>query len=193
MDPNPSNAVPVAGIPLSIYSDQLDTGGGLGLFPSSNNQQIDTASRDNPHSGRRCIRYSWNGQDVPNNGTPEHTFAGFDLVVSQDLTTLSSAAGRNLSAAGYTKLTFWLRGTLTENTTIKVEGPGNGNSNTILPSVTVTSLSNNWQQFTINASPGDFNNVKEFFKLTFVFAQPSGTTVAGQGGTVFADDVQFSK
>jgi hypothetical protein len=196
VDPNPGNAVAPTGQALVVYDDVLKTGGGMGLFPSNENQQIALDSTDGPHSGRRCIRYSWNGQDIPNPGTvpnPEHTFAGFDLVVSNDLTTLAAAPARNLSAAGYTTVTFWLRGTLSDSATLKVEAPGTGFTSTIAPSITVTSLSGGWQQFTINISTADLISVKEFFKLTFVYTQPTGTTAAGGGGTVFVDDIQYNR
>jgi len=193
VSPNQGNAVPFAGAPFIIYDDALETGGGVDFFPSAQNQQLSFTSTDNPHSGKRCMSYTWSGSDVPNGATTEHTFVGFDLLVSANFSTLATTPGRNLSAAGYTKLTFWARGTLSENTTFKVEGPGTGDQSTFSPIINVATLTNSWQEFTINAGPGDFNNVKEFFKLTFLFTQPTGTTVAGQGGTIFVDDIHFEK
>ena len=181
---------------MIIYDDTLKTGGGVGLFPSGDNQQINLASTTLPHSGEFCINYSWNGNDVSNPGgspNPEHTFAGFDLFVSNSFTTLASTPGRDLSAAGYTQVTFWLRGSLSASTTIKVEVAGTGSTSTIAPSIIIGTLQNYWQQFSVPVSPSDLKNVKEFFKLTFVYAQPTGTTAPGGGGSVFVDDIQYQK
>jgi len=171
----------------------LQTGGGVDFFPSAQNQQLAFDFRDNCHSGPRCISYFWNGQDVLNSGVAEHTFVGFDLLVSQNFSTLAGTPARNLSAAGYTKVTFWMRGSLSDSTQVKVEAPGTGNQSTLAPTLIITSLLGSWQQFTVSAGPGAFSNVKEFFKVTFVYNQPTGTTNHGDGGSVFIDDIHFEK
>jgi hypothetical protein len=187
-----SNAVAPTGTPMVIYDDSLETGGTVGLIPSGDNQQISLSYTNNPHSGRYCISYSWNGNPVSNpppslSPNPEQTFAGFQLIVA------TGAPPRNLSAAGYTTCTFWLRGNLSSNVSVQVQGPSNGNSNTIAPTYTPANVSNSWTQYAFSISPGNLQSVAVFFGLTLIYAQPTGTTNPGQGGTVYVDDIQFSK
>jgi len=118
-----------------VFSDELETGGGAFEYPGPDGQNLVFTDTSNPIS-RRSIRYSWTGRDVSNpQGSgclpnPEHIFAGFDLMHVPDntptLSVYNSTPGRNLSKAGYTKATFYVRGSLSSNTILKVEAASPG-------------------------------------------------------------------
>jgi hypothetical protein len=189
-DPNPSGArpFPATGGVYTIYDDELKTGGGLGFIPGGENQTIDLLS-----SGGE-IRYSWNGNDVSSTTTTEHLFAGFELLVTPNFVGFESAPGKNLSGAGYTKLKFSIRGSLSANTTVRVEGPDDGLGGITPALVNITTLGSAWQDVTLPIpDPTHFNNVKGFMIVTFQFAQPSGTTTPGGGGTVYVDNIRYEQ
>ncbi len=52
---------------------------------------------------------------------PEFTFAGFDLMHVPTIAAYSSKPGRNIQAAGYTKVTFYARGSLSTYTVVKID------------------------------------------------------------------------
>lgn len=111
-----------------IFSDELKSGGGAFEYPGGENQSLAFNDRSNPVS-QRSIRYSWTGGDVssPQWCTPtEHVFAGFDLMYTALQAQYGTTPGRDLSKAGYTKATFYARGSLSTNTVLKVEVAASG-------------------------------------------------------------------
>jgi hypothetical protein len=201
-----------------IFSSELVTGGGAFEYPGGQNQSLSFSDTSNPIS-RRSIRYSWTGGVVNAPGcTPDPTplFAGFDLMYTPTLATYNpspSVPGRDLHKAGYTKATFYARGGLSTDTVLKVEVAASGvpAGCPVLPVVPCVWLSTNgtdddgtnsqlcghaqltggWQQYTISIPNSALTNVKDFFKATFVFNQPSGSTAPGQGGTAYFDQIQY--
>jgi len=200
-----------------IFYSELTSGGGAFLYPAGENQSFIFNDRSNPIS-ERSIRYSWNGQPVSNpmcTPNPEHNFAGFDLMHTPTQATYSSTPGRDLRAAGYTKVVFYARGSLSTNTYLKVEvaGPGPANNNTcaavVSPCVKLISgtdpnpasdpacpdkqLTGSWQAYTIPVLPSDLQSVKDFFKATFVFIDPFiGNQQPGQGGVAYFDAISYN-
>lgn len=193
VDPNPSGALPFD--PNGIYvvfDDELKTGGGLGFVPGGQNQSINLSVTDASRPGRQ-IAYTWNGNDVSSAPAfAQHLFAGFQLLVTPDFTTFDSASGKNLSAGNYATLKFSIKGFLSADTIVRVEGPDDGPGGNVPEVVNITSLGATWQDITLPIpTPSDFNSVKGFITVTFQYAQPSGTTAAGGGGTVFFDDIRY--
>ena len=193
------------GANLVVFSNELKTGGGAFEYPGGDNQTLTFSDTSNPISAR-SIRYAWNGQDVAS----QHIFAGFDLMHTPTESTYASTPGRDLRAANYTKVTFYARGSLSANTFVKIEVADDGNTATPAPCVALSpdgsldavspatpcgvrgTLSTNWGTYTIPISNSNLFPLKDFFKATFVYLPPGGTSLAGQGGTVYFDQIVYA-
>jgi hypothetical protein len=198
-----------------VFSSELKTGGGAFEYPGGDNQSLSFEDRSNPISNR-SILYSWNGQPpggVPS--SPPGQFAGFSLMHTISLATYNSTPGRDLSAFGYSRITFYARGTLSSSTTLKIEGADDTSSGILQSCLTLSSdgngdecgangdapgtrevLTGNWQKYTLIIYQPTLNlkSVKDFFKATFVYSFPLGGLpgeAPGQGGTVYFDQIQY--
>lgn len=186
-----------------IFSSELSSGGGAFLYPGAEEQSLTFSDRSNPIS-ERSIRYRWTGESVAS----QTLYAGFNLMHTPTQATYTSTVGRDLRSAGYTQVTFYIRGTLSTNTIAKVEVADDGNTGTAntscvslstdgtgndptTPCVNTGTLSTSWQKVTITiATPATpLANVKDFFKVTFVYNPLSNPK--GQGGEVFIDQIQY--
>lgn len=176
-----------------IYDDELKTSGGLGLIPQDGNQSIDLADQSAPHRTVNSIRYTWNGQPVLNNGTPQHLFAGFQLIISPQVSQLATTPARDLSGPGYTRLTMYVRGHLSENTILRVEGPDDGDTATTPARTEISSLSNDWTPLVVLVPAADFTTVKSFVTISLQYTQPPFSTSPGEGGTVYFDEIRYEK
>lgn len=166
--------------PWIVYDDEIKTGGGIARFTTPEGQVLDFASTENPHSGLDCVKFSWDGSEVrpyadPN--TAEHSWVGFSFKVLND-NIVNSPSTKDLSPGHYTKLSFYARGTLSANVTLRVKGAG-ATSETIIP---VTSA---WQHFT--APTGTLTDVDTFA----IFVLGSNGSSKTNGGIVFLDDIQL--
>lgn len=193
-----------------VFSSELLSGGGAFEYPGSAGQSLVFNDTSNPIS-ERSIRYSWTGERV-NGG---FLFAGFTLMHTPLQADYSSTAGRDLRAAGYTRVTFYARGTLGSQTLAKIEVVDDGNSSTAnasclslstdgtlddnvnagaTPCGTLGTLSSSWTRFSIPiASPSTaLASVKDFLKVTYIFNNVvPGNTNPGQGGTIYVDQIQL--
>ena len=192
-NPLDDGSVPGSSGIFVIYDDELKTGGGVAFIPGGENQSIDFSDRSGPLDGKKSLRYSWNGGDVTNSTATQHLFAGFMLMTIDDVTQLDSSTGKNLTDPVYTKLTFWAKGSLDLNTTLRVEGPDDGTGGITPQRLDISNLTGDWQQYSINIPSSDFANVKIYFIATLQYAQPPRSTVPGFGGTVYFDDIRYSK
>ncbi len=197
-----------------IFNNELISGGGAFEYPGSEGQSLSFNDMSNPVS-HRSVRYSWTGEAVSNPScapNPESTFAGFDLMHTPTIDTYASTPGRDLRQAGYTKVTFFARGSLSTNTYLKVEVASPGSSNpcaaVVSPCIkllngtdpapaqdatcTPFQLSGQWGTYTVTIpTPStQLSAVKDFFKATFVYT-PSFGAPAGQGGTAYFDVIQY--
>jgi hypothetical protein len=187
---------------LVVYSNELQTGGGAFLYPSGENQALSFNDQSNPVSAR-SIRYTWNGQDVAG----QNVFAGVDLMHTPTQATYSATTGRDLSAAGYTQVTFYARGALGTHVVVKVEVADEGNTGTAAPCMVLSAngtdgdpaspgctgrgqLTPSWtQQRVTGVTPTHLSNIKDFFKATFVYTVSS--TIDSSGGTLYLDQIQY--
>ncbi len=193
-----------------IFSSELISGGGAFLYPLDTGQSLTFKDRSNPIS-QRSIRYSWTGERVDG----QHNFCGFTLMHTATQPEYDSTPGRDLRQAGYTKVKFYARGTLSTNTLAKIEVADDGTDATVnLSCVSLSpngtlddgvnpgsfacgrkdSLSSDWKQFTVPIAnlPAALASIKDFFKVTYVFNDPfPGNTVPGQGGTIYVDQIQY--
>jgi hypothetical protein len=198
-----------------IFSSELMTGGGAFEYPGGDNQTLSFEDRSNALS-QRSIRYSWNGQPAgtPSNGELPGKFAGFTLMyvpLQAQYDATAATSGRDLRAAGYSKVTFYVRGSLSTNTSLKIEGPDDAQGPIVPPCITLSVdgsanecaggaetpqvLDGTWRQHTLHVPPGAFASVKDFFKATFIYTFPLGDSLPGQapgqGGTVYFDQIQY--
>lgn len=208
---------------LVIFSDELVSGGGAFLYPGAEGQSLTFNDTSNSLS-RRSIRYAWTGQAVSNVGcpaqNPTHNFAGFDLMHTATQADYARQ-GRDLRATGYSKMTFYARGSLSSNTVLKVEvaspgSPSDACASIQSPCITLSAngtddacsppspaapnpyalpprqLTSSWQSYTITFPNSQLANVRDFFKATYVFTDLfPGSPAAGQGGTVYFDIIQY--
>jgi hypothetical protein len=198
---------------LPVFSNELKTGGGAFIYPGDENQTLSFSDTSNPVSAR-SIKYVWNGGNVTTPGcpsNPQHDFAGFTLIHTPTQAEYATTPGRDLSAAGYSKVTFFARGSLSDDTVLKIEAatPSAGGgcpAPTASPCITLygenaipsnvcvgggssAQLTSSWQQYTITGlTSSDLDSIQDFFKATYVY---SGGTAAGQGGTVYFDQIQY--
>lgn len=189
---------------FKIYDDDLITGGNVAFIPSdltppNNNMTIDFKNtEDNPPEGIMCLKYTWNGQDLDWNGKNEHDWAGVSLIVATHWSLYTTTPGKNLSAAGYTKITFKARADIDSSTYVKFEGPVSttttaptrgGNRYLRLNSAELS----NWQSYAISFNTNDFKSVKDYFKIVIEYPKGIGSSLYGNGGTVFVDDIRYER
>ena len=198
-----------------IFNSELTSGGGAFEYPGPEGQSLTFNDMSNPVS-HRSIRYSWTGQPVSNAGCPAQNptsaFAGFDLMHTSTQGDYAGTPGRDLTKAGYTKVTFYARGSLSTNTYLKVEVAGPGSTDPCAavvspclkllngadpkPSQDTTcspvQLSGQWGTYTVTIpSPAtQLAAVKDLFKATFIYIPTFGAP-SGQGGTAYFDVIQY--
>ncbi|MCG3206216.1 MAG: hypothetical protein KCHDKBKB_02949 [Elusimicrobia bacterium] len=174
-----------------IYDDELKTEGGLAFIPGGENQTIDLSDVSEPHRTVRQIKYAWNGGDTGS----QHLFAGFQLLITPDGTTLASTNARDLSSAGYTQMTMYVRAQLSEGNTLRIEGPSNGDSNFVPARVELdaATLGQGWMAINLAVPAADFSAVKIFATFSIQYAQPPRTTNNGLGGTIFVDELRYER
>ena len=82
---------------------------------------------------------------------------------------------------------FEIHGTLDDN--VNVDSMGNPVGT---PCGHRDSLASGWRSYSILIpTNNDLTKVKDFFKATFIYNQPPGN-IAGQGGTVYFDQIKYT-
>lgn len=185
-------AVPSAVADWVLYSDELRTGGSYFLIPGAGPLTLRDDDPQAGASGGRGINFSWTGADV--NG--QHDFAGFGLLVAPSIAQDPVTPARDLSGAGFTKITFWARGSVGENVILRVEGPGDGTGASVMPRLEISraALSAGWAKYTLPVPfPASFSSVKQYVNFVLIFDQPTGTTFPGEGGTLHVDQISYER
>lgn len=165
-----------------IYDDQLNTRGGVMLSPSEEHQTFAEVI-GNPHSGERCIKYSWDGTKLWSEKDGKLVNWTAALLIVAPTWQEYEKGEKDLSPGNYNKITFWIRGNLSPGAKVRFEGPGKypGSCDS---TDDLTTLPGGWQRKEIAfTSKTDLSQVKEFFKIVFI----------GGGGTVYVDDITYSK
>jgi hypothetical protein len=194
VNPGVENGAVTWPVPWVLYADEIKTGGTVMSFTTQEGQLLDFASRDNPHSGSRCIKFSWDGsavtQYVPLRR--EAFFVGFSLIVA-DTVDKYLATIKDISPGGYTKIKFWARGSLNSSVHLRLES-SNGDSTSTYPNNAWESnstdqvLTSNWQSFSFNVT-GSLTSTLYFVNIVLKYDQATGQ---GNGGTVFLDDIELT-
>jgi len=189
---------------FKIYDDDLITGGNVAFIPSDltppdNKMTLDFMhTEDNPPEGKKCLRYTWNGQDLDWNGKNEHDWAGMSLIVATHWSLYDATPSKDLSAAGYTKITFKACAVIDSNTYVKFEGPVSttgaapARGGTKYLRLNSTELSA-WRSYTINFNTADFKSVKDYFKIVIEYPKGINSTLYGNGGIVLVDDIRYER
>lgn len=196
LDPIPSGATGRWSGVWVLYDDELKTGGGIMLYteppPSNpNSQVIDPFCSENPYSGSKCLKYSWDG-DVSydsNWNVWQNKWCGMALIVGKDWTEVKTSS-KDLTGVGYNKLTFKARAKLDPSVKVKIEAVvkiGQYTSSAA-GSITLdsTTLTQDWAEYTIS-----LNNVSTVNIFLSVVFQYNGSTQS-TGGTVYLDDIILS-
>lgn len=191
---------------LKIYDDDLITGGNVAFIPSDpsppdNNMTIDFKVTDeNPPEGTKCLKFTWNGKEEfwGSSNKYEHDWAGVSLIVATHWSLYDSTPSKDLSAGGYTKITFKALAIIDSNTFVKFEGPVSTTTSAPTRGGTRYLRLNsaelgNWHTYTINFNTADFKSVKDYFKI--VIEYPTGITSPslGNGGIVLVDDIRYER
>ena len=192
---------------FAVFNDELVSGGGAFEYPGGNNLSLAFDDHSDPLS-RRSIRFAWNGQ--PTDATTI-TFAGMSLMHVPVFANYDITPPRDLRAAGYTRVVFAARGALSTFTSVKIEagGPASAcmtlsasgttnecflNNNPATPCLTCQTLpfSSGWRSYSLPLSSAQQSAIKDFFKATFIFDNPTpGSTNPGQGGTIYLDQIFY--
>jgi hypothetical protein len=174
LDPTGEGALGGGWGPWKIYDDQLNTGGGVMLCPTNEHQTFSEVT-ENPHSGTKCIKYSWDGQWVQGKN-----WTAAVLIVAPTWREYDEGE-KNLTLGNYNRITFWIRGNLSSGAKIRFEGPGPYGS---CPSTeNFDALPESWTMKRIDLTGSDLSQVKEFFKIVF----------DGGGGTVYVDNITYTR
>lgn len=197
-NPLTGGVVPQSSGIYTIYDDELKTGGGLAFIPGGENQSIDLENQEGERRSTNHIKYVWNGGNIFNSETGEfqHLFAGFNLFITPDQAALATAAPKDLSGPGYTKLTFYIRGSLSHETWLRIQGPALGNEASDDLCVQtgceeLVSISSTWQRVEIPISSSRLSSMKVFVTFSFQYQQPPRTDPAGNGGVIYLDDIRY--
>ncbi len=199
-NPLKDGAVSQSPATFPVYTDELTTGGGLGFIPGGENQAIALDDSSSPQRTHHAIRYEWSGRDVFNAGAVppayQHVFAGFVLTVSPDLVTLPATQAKDISAPGYVKMKFFARGSLSQQTIVRIEGPDDGDSATTPDRMELdaSQLTNDWKEFELPLTAASkFNTVKSFMTVSFQYTEVIRAQIAGNGGIIYLDDIRYEK
>jgi hypothetical protein len=182
----------------------VKTGGAVMTYNTG--ATIDFKCTDNPHSGKDCIRYSWDGSPVLTYASlPAHAtdyiqsgFSGFSLICAP-ANAQYLIYTRNLSLGGYTKITFWARGVLNTNVNLRVAAnsadPNQYKYASGYPGVWQGTITSGWQKYSVSID-NTVNNLaaaSDFIKIILIYTPGAGEPSSGNGGTVFLDDIELTK
>lgn len=198
VNPSPANISNVRSGTWVIYDDEIKTGGDLMLYNTG--AIIDFKCTDNPHSGKDCIRYSWDGKPVYTYdlGTTQSGFSGFSLICAPKQAQYSTYS-LDLSTAGYTKITFWARGSLNSYVKLRVTANSTDPSQSKLASgatgVWEDTVTSSWVKYSLDIDnmTNNLAAAKDFVKINLVYAPGDDGPSQGNGGTVYLDDIELTK
>jgi hypothetical protein len=134
------------------------------------------------HSGHKSFKIKWSGD-------PSQEFNNLSNTVNNVncwLTTTNNGSARDLSMAGYTKISFWCKQELRSGTELVINVFGHGYP---LRDLVITS-SSDWAYHEIDISSYNSTAVETYISITM---QPAGAASSCDGGTVYLDDIRLSK
>jgi len=174
--------------PWYLYDDEINTKGSLAPKrwdddPSCadwDKVKLDFACKYHPKNGRNCIQFIWLG----NINDSDKGYFGFGLMAREN-----PGGVINLETSGYSNLKFWIKGTLYNNCSFKMEIPRRG-SNTPWVVREIKSYeisSSNWTEIVIPLPNVEDMEIEYDVAISLV---SDGIT---NGGTVYLDDIRFTR
>jgi hypothetical protein len=198
VNPTLGNTTGTWGGPWVVYDDEIKTRGTVMMFTTKDGQTLDFSWRENPHQGSKCIKYSWNGGDVTSyeTGATEHDFVGFSLIVADDVNKYN-AVTKDLTPGGYTRISFWARGSLSSDVFLRLESNNGGpttvsGTNAWLSNATDRKVTSSWQRYEFALS-GSLASTKDFVKVILKFDPGVAGAARGNGGTIYLDDIRLEQ
>lgn len=170
-----------------LYDDEINTKGSLAPFKWESytgcadwdKVSLDFACKYHPKNGRNCMKLTW----VGNSQDPSSTYFGFGLMATE-----YDGGIINLSTSGYTNLKFWIRGHLYNGCSFKIEIPKKNGGSWINCELTNVDITSNWTEYTIPLPYiEDMTEIEYDIAISLI---ADGTT---NGGTVYLDDIRFTK
>ena len=169
-----------------IFDERLNTNGDLMLGPLDDNQLIEEV--EDSYKGDKALKYKWNGEPVKG-----EDFCYMSFIAATSFETYDDTPGKNLTLGGYTRIRFYAKGRLSENTKVEFKGPKKVNETADTNSIKITPgedgipalLDDAWQMYEIDISDSDLTEVKDYFIIAFV---REGDT---EGGKVFVDEIEY--
>lgn len=176
-----------------IFDDKLNTNGDLMLGPLDDNQELKEV--EDSFKGDVALKYSWDGEQVAGK---DFCYASF--IVATDYKYYDETPGKNLTYAGYTKITFYAKGKLRGNTRVEFKGPwkagedADNNTVMIVPGDETPESGqkympplseDTWQPYEIDITDSDLTEVKDYFIIAFVGEGDS------EGGRVLVDEIKY--
>lgn len=192
-----------------IYDDEVKTRGATMMFNTMEGQELSFISSDNPHTGRSCIKFAWDGSTVVVYSTSSSvanttgsSFVGFSLIAAAT-TDNYYGVSKDLTGGAYTKLTFWARGSLNSNVYVRVEANSDDPAFYRIPTgqygVWMGTVGGQWQKYEIALDPtrNRLSAVRDYVKIILRYDEDGNPDTAnarqGSGGTVYIDDIQLSR
>lgn len=142
--------------------------------------ELEAQSKGESYSGSMSIKMKWSGDK-------SETYERNETVnnVSFWLTTTNTGGPRDLSAAGYTKISFWCKTDLRANTKAIINVFGH----TYPSEDFVITTSHGWTYYERNISSYNHGSVNTYIIVTMEPASGSDC----KGGTLYLDDIRLSK
>lgn len=171
-----------------VYNDELMTNGGVMLIGWGDNFGVDFNCRENPYQGVKCMKLYWNGGSVNISGGTTNLYTGLSLIVAKDYADYL-ATTKDISAGGYTKVTFYARkGFMSANTVLRVQSPNGTETSTPPTNAWEGTLTEEWKQYSLDIA-GSQIAVRDFVIIVLKTTDQH----AGNGATVYLDDIRLVK
>ncbi|MDR1941948.1 MAG: hypothetical protein LBQ47_06455 [Endomicrobium sp.] len=181
-----------------LYDDTLKTRGSFD-FPTftdywaTRKAELNLEYKKNPHSGSKCMYINWDGSEShpydPNNGSLQplqNSYVGFSIPSA------SPQSGIYIPAGTYFKMKFYVKGKLAYGVVLEVKGPQSPTGYSygeVYESAEGAEFSD-WQEITIDISPAAMLPVGNLFSVALVNKR---ATLSSNGGTIYLDDIRYTK
>ncbi|MCX5778434.1 MAG: hypothetical protein NTU66_04365 [Elusimicrobia bacterium] len=200
IDPTTSNTTNASSGTWVIFGDELRTNGAIQFLTTAEGQSLDFTCTDRPYAGMKCMKYSWDGSAVTpyDTGVKETDWVGFMLIAAPTIAQHDTFT-KDLTAAGYTKISFYVRGDLSKNVYLRLES-NNGTyqtpsgNNAWINNTTDRKITSDWQHFEFTLS-GSVTTVKDLVRIVLRYDEDGDPDIANtgtsNGGTVFLDNIEY--
>lgn len=175
--------------PWYLYDDEINTKGSLAPFKWESytgcadwdKVKLDFACKYHPKMGRNCMQLTW----VGNSNDPGSSYFGFGLMATE-----YPGGIVNLSTSDYTNLKFWIRGTLYNNCSFKIEIPRKGSDSPwVVREIKANEISSaDWTEIVI-----PLPNIEDMTEIEYDIAISLVSDGITNGGTIYLDDIRFTK